>query len=128
MKFKTPYTENQKSIGEINTRPSQTIPDQAMSVREMLDRHTRGLPMEGVKVPIYDGENDIFNGVDPRKLDLTELQDLRDQVVDRIKEAKRLEKQAQKDEYTKKQQQAIEDAVKSRIEAQNTQKTGEQPV
>jgi hypothetical protein len=59
---------------EFNTQPSLTIPDQTMSIRTILDRHSRGLPIDGLKIPIYEGEeNDL---PDWRRLDLAERQEL----------------------------------------------------
>ena len=56
------------------TTPSMTIPDQTMSIRTILERHSRGLPIDGVKIPIYEGEeNDL---PDWRRLDLAERQEL----------------------------------------------------
>lgn len=40
--------------GEKNTRPSKTIPDQAMSIPEIMARYARGLPLGGDRVPVYD--------------------------------------------------------------------------
>ena len=59
---------------EHNYSPSMTIPDQTLSIRQILERHSRGLPIEGWKVPIWDGEdNDL---PDIRTLDLAERQEL----------------------------------------------------
>jgi hypothetical protein len=59
---------------QFNTSPSMTIPDQTMSIRTILERHSRGLPIDGVKSSIYDGEeNDL---PDWRRLDLAERQEL----------------------------------------------------
>ena len=59
---------------EWNYKPSLTIPDQTMSIREILERHSRGLPIEGWREPIWDGEdNDL---PDYRTLDLSERQEL----------------------------------------------------
>ena len=33
---------------------SETIPDQTMSIREILERHSKGLPISDSKTPIYD--------------------------------------------------------------------------
>lgn len=52
--------------------PSMTVPDQAMSVKEIMDRFVRGIPMEAGKVPIYEGEEFI---PDWQKMDLTEKQE-----------------------------------------------------
>jgi len=52
-----------KYNGEIYKFPSLTIPDQSMTVRDILERHSRGLTIESAKVPIYEEENlpDIKN-------------------------------------------------------------------
>jgi len=71
---------------EINTKPSLTIPDQTMSIRTILDRHSRGLPIDAVKVPIWDGEeNDL---PDWRRLDLAERQELAHLYTNELKEIK----------------------------------------
>jgi len=45
----------------------------------MLLRHANGLPMNGMKIPVYDPEENPWAHIDPRKLDLAELEDLRAQ-------------------------------------------------
>ena len=59
---------------EVNNSPSMTIPDQTMSIRELLRRFASGLPLGGSKEPIYEGEDG--DGIDPRRLDLAERQEL----------------------------------------------------
>jgi hypothetical protein len=54
--------------------PSQTVPDQTMSIRELVRRYASGLPLGGSKEPIYEGEDG--DGIDPRRLDLAERQEL----------------------------------------------------
>jgi hypothetical protein len=57
------------------TMPSETIPDQTLTMRELLDRHSRGLPIN-VKTPIWDEESDIDDIMpDPRTLDISERQE-----------------------------------------------------
>lgn len=55
------------------TLPSLTVPDQTMSIREIMDRFARGLPVDGEKVPMYDEDNDLPN---PLELDLAEREEL----------------------------------------------------
>lgn len=66
---------------EVNTMPSETVPDQTMSVSEILNRYARGLPIGGSKVPIYEDDNDL---PDPRTLDLAERQELKEQYTTEI--------------------------------------------
>lgn len=65
-----------KKDHEVNNQPSQTIPDQSMSVKTIMDRYARGLPLEGQRVPIYDGEDHELAGLNLDKLDLSEKHDL----------------------------------------------------
>lgn len=37
--------------GEVNSLPSETMPDQVMSIKDMLARHLRGLPVNGASSP-----------------------------------------------------------------------------
>lgn len=60
---------------KVFTMPSETIPDQTLSMRELLDRHSRGLPID-VKTPIWEESADIDDIMpDPRTLDLSERQE-----------------------------------------------------
>lgn len=49
-----------------------TKQDDAMSVKEMIDRYVHGLPMEGDRVPMYYGDLDV---TDITKLDLVDQQE-----------------------------------------------------
>lgn len=71
---------------EINTLPSLTLPEQSLSVKEILAHHTRGIPIDIGKVPIYHGDDVEFP--DPRKLDLSELQQIREDFQREIAETK----------------------------------------
>lgn len=79
-KWKTAYNAHEfEKQYEINTMPSETIPDQTLSVKEIMDRFVRGLPVQGAKVPIYEGdESDL---PDLSRMDLTE----RHETIERIK-------------------------------------------
>jgi len=74
MKIRNIFNAKQFNDNEKITEPSQTVPDQAMSVRELLSRYASGLPLGGGNDPIYEGEDG--DGIDPRRLDLAERQEL----------------------------------------------------
>lgn len=59
--------------GELNALPSMTVPDQSLSVREILQRHASGYPMT-VAVPFFNGEDGEY--IDPRTLDISERVEL----------------------------------------------------
>ena len=77
---------------ETNTEPSKTIPDQTLSITEILKRYASGLPLEGARVPIYNGDEAV---PDTRKMDLSEIEDLKRSNQEHIQEL-------QKDLQTKK--------------------------
>ena len=52
-------------IGEVNEEPSETIPDQSMSISELIHRFASGLPMDGERVPFYENEDDEYFGMAP---------------------------------------------------------------
>jgi hypothetical protein len=96
MKFRTPYNAHElPKQFEQNTMPSQTIPDQTMSIKEIFRRFAQGLPMEGQKVPVYDDEY----VPDVTKMDLADVQSLREQNAEYIKSMQeRLQKSKRKPE------------------------------
>lgn len=59
---------------ETSNLPSMTVPDMSMSIKDIINRHSRGLPTGGQRVPIYEGEEDILDGVKWETLDLSERQ------------------------------------------------------
>jgi hypothetical protein len=61
-----------KIQGQKFTQPSMTIPDQTMSIPELIRRYAQGLPLGAPRVPIYEGEDDPMQGVNFKKLDLSE--------------------------------------------------------
>ncbi len=84
---------------ETNSYPSMTIPDQTMSIRTILERHSRGLPIDGIKVPIWDGEeNDL---PDWRTLDLADRQELAHLYQQEIKDIKSRYKKVDKNDENK---------------------------
>jgi hypothetical protein len=87
-------TEDNKYKGQVNNEPSMTIPDQTMSLRELITRYAKGLPLEGAKTPIWEGEEGF--DVNPETLDLAEREELAEKareelksIENRIKEAKK---------------------------------------
>jgi hypothetical protein len=65
--------EYKDQMGEVNSLPSMTIPDQTMSIRTIVDRYARGLPITAF-TPIYEGED--FYMPDPKTLDLVDRAEL----------------------------------------------------
>lgn len=82
--------------GKIFTDPSLTIPDQSMSIRDIMDRYARGLDVGGKMEEIWEDE-DGSDGINPRTLDLVDLQELKMKAEEKIKSYEKRAKKAQKD-------------------------------
>lgn len=95
----TPESHSGQWTEKKSQKPSMTIPDQSMTVAELVERNKRGLPLGGGRVPMYstDPENDYLPDI--AKLDLAEIQEMKEQVASQISEAK---DNLQKIEQTKK--------------------------
>lgn len=70
--------------GQINNEVSMTIPDQSMTLRELMIRYAKGLPLEGIRTPIWEGEEGYE--VDPKTLDLAELEQLANKAREELKD------------------------------------------
>lgn len=89
MKFKTQWNAKEfPRKREKNDAPSMTKQDDAMSVKEMIDRYVHGLPIQGDKVPMYYGDLDV---TDITKMDLVDQQE----ALENLREqSKRLDEEA----------------------------------
>lgn len=87
MKFAT-YYDRPATKGSVNDKPSKTVPNQAMSIDEIIRRTQKGLPVTGVKVPLY---NETDDGVLPdlRKLDISELHELKKRMAQAEKDIRK---------------------------------------
>jgi hypothetical protein len=81
---------------EVNNQPSETIPDQSMSIRTILERYSRGLPISGERTPIWQQGEDYNDMPDPRSLDLAERQEYADVYASELKELKKTLKSEKK--------------------------------
>lgn len=56
---------------------SMTVPDQSMTVKEILTRFASGIPVTAInRIPVYNGDEDFWGGKDPRSLDIVELNEI----------------------------------------------------
>lgn len=99
------------SNGRTMFGPSQTIPDQTMSIREIMNRYVKGIPIENGKEPIY-MEDDNQIGLNPRKLDLVDIQAMKlDNADNIVKLEERREKEQKENEEKRKKKQEDEFAL-----------------
>lgn len=101
---------------KVFTIPSLTIPDQAISIKEMIARFTMGLPIHGNRVPIYDGDQEYFPDLD--KMDLVDRDEYIKSSVDRLNDHKRLKKE-QDDKNDAEMENRINEAVRRKLDEQS---------
>lgn len=109
---KTTWSTYVPHPGLNTTETSLTQPDEVLSVRDMLIRHARGLPLSGHS-PVYDNDYDDFEGYvpDPRTLDLVERQQLARDLEEKVKTLK--EKLASEESASKEKQEKVQQAIDS---------------
>lgn len=97
--IKNPYNaQDFPKFQEVNHKPSMTVPDQTMSLKQLLDRYRRGLPVIGNdSEPIYYGEEGM-DLPDLKKMDLSEIAELKAQVQENIREQQTI---LQNEQYAK---------------------------
>lgn len=103
-KFKT--RENAKpSTPEINTGESQTIPDASISMRQIIDRFQRGIPVtRSLRQPVY---NENFDYPDNMQFD-----DIHNAKLEQLEKIEKLKIRKNEIEKIKQAQKANDDAKK----------------
>ena len=81
--------KDHRFTGEVNNLPSETIPDQSMSIRTILERYSRGLPISGERTPIWQQGEDYNDLPDPKTLDLSERQEYAELYQQELKDLKK---------------------------------------
>lgn len=106
MRFKSQWNgiEGENRFEPVSSKPSETIPDQSMSVDELMKRYASGLPLGGERVPIYHGEDEFLPN--EKTLDLSEIEDLKIANQEKIDSMQK--------ELSEKKQKKYEDALKNR--------------
>lgn len=83
------YFNNVPTKGKKFTMPSMTVPEQSLTIRQILDRYARGIPLES-KQPIWDDNADIDDFMpDPRTLDLAEREEFAQSAKAELEEVKK---------------------------------------
>ena len=116
IRFKTQYNalpdEGSSLAGEL---PSLTIPNEAMTVREIIAMQARGLTLNNRRVPVYNGEEDI---PDFQNMDLADQEAIMQTNLALITEMQKTLKDQEKshtEAKRKKEQQEIEEKIERRL-------------
>ena len=91
MKIKKQFTENYVNHGKIMDQTVHTQPDMTMSIRELLDRHSRGLPLT-----TNQKQGEYFDTEIPRFDDITDMLQYKQELMDRNKSINKLIKDEKK--------------------------------
>lgn len=104
--------------GELNSLPSMTQPDMTLTMRQLLENHTRGTYALKEYNPVFNEENEVPNF---KAMDLVEIQEYRMRLAEQMENDKqkladlaRLQEQKARDEMEQ-QRKAITDEVKNSL-------------
>lgn len=111
MTFKNHYN-SKPDKGEVNNLPSLTVPDQTMSLREIVRRYAAGYPVEGQKEPQYFGEDDDMPDI--KKMDLSEIEDYANEYKKHIETFENVKKTAAEKKAAKQREKEIDLEIKRR--------------
>lgn len=92
---------------------SLTVPNQTMSIREMINRHQKGLPLSGYGTAIPHGEN--IHGIPFARLDLTEQHAILQDAENTINAINERKKKSEADKAELKRQEEIKAAAEQMI-------------
>lgn len=110
MKLRTAYTKN-KWKGKKMDQTLNTIPDQNLSIRQLLDRHSRGLPLGASQ-----NQGEYFDTEIPRFDDLVDMMEHKKRLVQEHKDLTKQienEQKAQKDKATAEAAEVAKKSIKT---------------
>lgn len=99
----------------VNTMPDMCVPDQNMSLKEIVQRYTNHLPITGKENPLFNDDENAL-GIDARSLDLTELHDMAKDTRETISKAQQQLQKQEADKKAKEHQKMIDDTVEARLQ------------
>jgi len=108
-KVRTQYNNSGNSKGQKFNGLSMTVPDQAIPLQVLLERHVKGLPINvATRLPLYEDEEQQSNsmgGINPATLDLADMEKLKTmnqiEIQDLTKQFESEKGQSQKDKAAK---------------------------
>lgn len=110
--------KKRKTKGKCFKLPSLTVPDQALTIKQMLERFARGLPISNGKTPLYGSET----GVNTKTLDFVDMQAIAMEAGEKVKGHNKGKAKAE----AKQKEESIEAEVKRRLQEQ-ADKGGQSP-
>ena len=96
---------------DLKNRVSKTIPNQSMTARELIIRFASGLPLDGAKTPIYEGDEEM---PDIDKMDNIERERYYDHLREQRKEVEERVLTARKKAEEMRREKTIQELVEKR--------------
>lgn len=104
---------------EVHGKPSLTIPDQSLTIKEILQRYAQGLPLHAsAQIPIYHGDNEI---PDLQRMDLAEREQYLNDLKQTVEDTKARINQQLEDEKRQQEEAAKQQAKAELFDEQNNQ-------
>ena len=116
--FYTQFTNTPNYTGKKMSDELLTIPDQTLTIRNLLDNHTRGIPL-GVNTRV----GEYFDTEIPRFDDLTDMLEYKRQLMDKNKEINKLIKEEKKEALEKLKKIPVQTDQELKQELLNNDKT-----
>lgn len=112
------YKERGKNMFEVRSKmPSETVPNEALSVQEMLLKYSKGIDITGAKVPVWhEGDFDAVDISKVQDLDIHDRMEFKRELEESIESARKQlkRKEAQKpalNQSEAKESETVPDAV-----------------
>lgn len=133
MKFNSRHTFKKKDhvISESNTKPSMTVPDEALPLKTLLQRHTRGMDVTMFQgVYSMDNDDDLASIIPEfDKMDRIErlhfAAELRQIIIDKRIELEGIENAKKAKEFNEKARREIEEAAEALAAKKIAEQQGE---
>lgn len=119
--WNTPYNYEYTKYKEAPMPPSETTPDMALTIPEIIKRYASG---RSVNVPVYEdygGDDEHLTGVDVRTLDISEIHDLVETTKTNLAKLQDENNRRIKEDQDKKLEESIIEKFKKRQEAEKAE-------
>lgn len=125
VKFFTPwnYQQGAHSCEPENTAPSETIPDQSYTVKELLNLHARGINISVLKQGLWEEDDfgDEQNPLRKQNFDLSDIDDIRHDLEQQQQEVHNQRKEREKQAHITRKRKIIEEYVQEQQQQQKIQ-------
>lgn len=122
VKFNTPYNIDQSiPVGEVNNLPSLTIPNETYTIRELLEKHTRGVMPDIAMEGTYGEEEPDFDSPDLNQIHQMDLYDVQEHLTKTKKLIEQLDENYKSQQHKASQQLAEKNESEAKVKQGNVE-------